>query len=247
MTEIKAIIQNLLQESNILLEDNLLPEYNLSDTEIERLRKEAIRVAIGCGNYDSHNKLESNDWSLFDKISDSIWYSEKGIPEKINLGFKLYEIFPSYYHFLVPFYRLIYKKETDNQELKNIVWERFIEYLGAESFYADPIAYVLWVDFFEDQTTVKEAWTGLMGYSKNTKSLLRLLECAGPVPFDLKEPIYLELISDETTHQAIFNSILFSAFDVCGQIDKIKAGIILSKLNIHTSTENYLKLREKLK
>jgi hypothetical protein len=158
----------------------------------------------------------------------------------------LFETFPSYYHFLMPFYRLIGDKETNDQVLKNIIWKKFMDYLNSEQCYADPVGYVLWVDFFEDSDIVRETWQGLMNYSTNKKALLRLIEYAGPVPFDLKEPVYLKLLEDENDHIHIFNSLFYSAFDIYGNIDNKKAGMLLSKLKVKTDSENYKQLKEKI-
>ena len=46
---------------------------------------------------------------------------------------------------------------------------------------------------------------------------------------NLKEPVYRTMIKDRDNHQAIFNSLLYSAYDLYGQIDRKKAGRILSR------------------
>ena len=125
--------------------------------------------------------------------------------------------------------------------------ETLHEILASENFYADPVGYVLWVEFFEDEETVRDTWQGLVNNYSTKKALLRLLEHSGPVPFDLKETYYNTFLHDESNHEVIFNSLLYSAYDVFGQIDKKKARLILSKLKVDTGTENYNVLKEKLK
>lgn len=224
---------------------DILSFFELTDTETNRLSKEAKHNSIGCGKIVVMKDLLPETWKLFNEMSDIVWYSNMANTQKILLGFELFEFFPSYYHFLIPFYRTVYKKDASKKE-KEIIWRKFSKYLIAEKYYADPVEYVLWVEFFEDPITVKETWKGLLKNCLNNNSLLRLLEIAGPVPFNLKEPIYNKLIIDKKNHEAIFNSLLNSAFDVFGQIDKKKACIILSKLRINTKTENYILLKEKL-
>jgi hypothetical protein len=124
--------------------------------------------------------------------------------QKISLGFQLYETFPSYFHFLTPFYRGIRDNEIVDGKEKQIIWAGFMKYLFMENYYADPVDYVLWVEFFEDERTVREAWQGLVNNCSDKKSFLRLLQCAGPVPFDLKESHYNSLLIDATNHEAIF-------------------------------------------
>ncbi len=230
--------------------NDIFSAHKLSKSDIERLSNEAKVVSVDCGKKGVNKRLSSDTWDLFDEISDKVWYSTMTNSQKISLGFQLFETFPSYYHFLTPFYHGIRNKEIVDPTEKEIIWKYLMKYLASEEYYADPVSYVLWVEFFEDKTTVKDAWQGLAHLVNNysdKKALQRLLEQAGPVPFDLKESIYNSLLIDKTNHELIFNSLLYSAYDVFGQIDKKKALNILSKLKVDTETENYKLLKEKLK
>ena len=219
----------------------------LSKDEVNILSNEAKTIAIDAGKKAVYKDLLSKSWDLFDEMSDKVWTSTMPSAKKIALGFQLYETFPSYFHFLRPFYHLICYNEITNPEEKEIIWKRFMKYLVAEKYYADPVAYVLWVEFFEDASTVEETWHGLVNNYSDKNSLLRLLEVAGPVPFDLKETVYNNLLGDEENHDHIFKSLLYSAYDVFGKIDKKKTLNILPKLKVDTNTENYRLLMEKLK
>lgn len=227
--------------------NEIFSTYKLSGSDVERLSNEAKTVSIDCGKKNVIKQLSSETWDLFNEISDKIWYSKMSNAQKILLGFQLYETFPSYYHYLVPFYRVIVNKEIVDLNEKEIIWTHFMKYLASENYYADPVAYVLWVEFFEDKNTVIETWQGLINNYSDRKSLLRLLEMAGPVPFDLKETVYYSLLADKTNHEFIFNSLLYSAYDIYGQIDKLKALDILGRLQVHTKTKNYKLLKAKLK
>jgi len=226
--------------------NDIFSAFKLSKTDITRLSNEAKLVAVDCGKRGVVKELSSDVWNLFDDISDKVWYSSMTISQKIPLGFQLYELFPSYYHFLVPYYHAMRDKEITDPNEKASIWKQFMKYLASENYYADPVGYVLWVDFFEDPETVKETWQGLINNYSNKKSLLLLLEAAGPVPFDLKESVYNNLLSDKANHDSIFTSLLYSAYDVFGQIDKKKAHRLLARLKVDTETENYLLLKEKL-
>jgi len=232
-----------MQMTNI---QDIFQKYDLNSSLIEELKKEARIVAIDCGKGTDTKQLQPKSWDLIDDLSHSVWDSDKSNLEKIDLGFQLYDYFPSYFHCLVPFYQLIRHNELESQDSKNIIWQRFMYYLGSEPYYADPVAYVLWVEFFEDESTANETWVGLMNHSTNRKSLLKLLEYSGPIPFELKEPLYYKLLPDQDSHQAIFMSLFFSAHDIYGQIDNKKAKKILSKLNINTDNEDYRSLIEKI-
>lgn len=227
--------------------NEIFSAYKLSKSDVDRLSNEAKTVSIDCGKKGIIKQLSSETWNLFDEISDKVWYSTQTNSQKISLGFQLYETFPSYYHFLTPFYHRISNKEIVDPNQKEIIWTHFMKYLASESYYADPVGYVLWVEFFEDESTVRETWQGLINNCTDRKALLRLLEQAGPVPFDLKETHYNSLLVDTRTHEVIFNSLLYSAYDVYGKIDNKGALDILAKLKIDTRTENYKLLKEKLK
>jgi hypothetical protein len=226
--------------------NEIISAYNLSEFEIQKIANEVKLSSVGCGAGRDTKELSYDTWVLLDDISDDIWYSAMVIDYKISLGFQLYEIFPSYGHFLVPFYRGIRDKEIFLPEHKEIIWKQFMHYLASEPCYADPVSYVLWVEFFEDVTTVKETWQGLVSKCPNKKLLLTLLEFAGPVPFDLKEIHYEELISDRDNHEYILKSLLHSAYDVYGKLDKNKAQSIINKLEIDRESENYKLLKNKL-
>jgi len=227
--------------------NDIFSAYKLSNPEVNRLSSEAKAFSVDCGKKGVLKELTPATWDLFEEISDKVWNSAMNTLQKITLGFQLFETFPSYYHFLVPLYHGIRNKEIVDQNEKVIIWKHFMRYLASENYYADPVGYVLWVEFFEDESTVRETWQGLMNNYSDRKSLLRILEQAGPVPFDLKETLYNSLLVDINTHELIFNSLLYSAYDVFGKIDKEKTLHILAKLKIDTETENYKLLKEKLK
>lgn len=220
--------------------------FKLTAPDVERLSQESKIAAIDCGRQGVIKELPTTTWDLFDEMSDKIWYSALTNSQKISLGFQLFEIFPSYYHFLVPFYHALRNNEITDPNEKEVIWKKFMQYLTAENYYADSVGYVLWVDFFEDPSTVRDCWQGLVNNYPSKKSLLRLLESAGPVPFDLKEILYHSLLDDRENHEAIFNSLLYSAYDVYGQFDKGKAAKILAKLKVDTGSENYRLLKEKI-
>ena len=227
--------------------NEIFSSYKLNKADVGRLSNEAKAFSIDCGKKGVIKKLLSDTWDLFDQMSDKVWYSTLDNSRKISLGFQLYETFPSYYHFLTPFYNGIRNKEIIEPTEKEIIWIQFMKYLASENYYADPVGYVLWVEFFEDESTVRETWHGLMNNKSDKKALLRLLEQVGPVPFDLKETLYDSLLMDKTNHELIFTSLLYSAYDVYGQIDKSKTLNLLAKLKIDTGTENYKLLEVKLK
>jgi hypothetical protein len=112
---------------------------------------------------------------------------------------------------------------------------------------ADPIAYSLWCDYFEDPASVEEAWTAVAAPGAvSARGLQRVLNVSGPVPYDLKVPIYERLVGSTHWHPFIFRSLLYSAFDVYGQIDARAARKLLDKLSLSKTTEGLNELREKV-
>ncbi len=227
--------------------EDIFSTFDLNEASIARLSREAKEHAVGYGKKNSPNQLSQETWDLFYDMSEKVWDSSLPTSQKIDLGFRLFELFPDYHHFLVPFYSLIRNNEAVDESEKQIIWKRFMEYLVAEDHYADTVGYVLWVEFFEDAETVNETWKGLMSNVTTRNSILRLLDHAGPVPHELKEPVYKDLLADSDNHEAIFNSIWYSAFDVYGQVDKEKALDLLSQLNFDLETFEYKQLMLKLK
>lgn len=226
--------------------EDILSAFHLTEIEITRLSSEAKEHAVGCGKKESTKELSEETWNLFSGMSEKVWDSSLPTNQRIELGFRLFDLFPDYYHFLVPFYHLIRSDGAITEDQKQLVWKKFMEYLGADEHYADPVGYVLWVDFFEDPETVVETWNGLIK-NVNKTSLSKLLEHAGPVPYELKELIFKELLADTDNHETIFKSILYSAFDVYGKLDRDKALKLLSELNIDRDTSEYKQLMLKLK
>lgn len=224
-------------------------EYELSNSDINTLSNKAKISAVNCGKSNTERvELDSETWSLFEDMSFDLWENNDfKLDIKVMLGLKLFETFPHYYHFLVPFYHIIANKELENQlDLKEMIWSKFMTYLGGEKYYSDTVAYVLWVEFFEDYTTVEETWKGLLKNSKNNKSLQVLIENAGPVDFDLKEPTYYKLIGNVNNHMSIFKSLLNSSFDAYGKTNNKKAKLLLSKLKISKDTKHYKLLTDKI-
>lgn len=226
----------------------ILDFFNLSLSDIDRLKIESREVAINCGKSHNAKKLKPETWDLFSDISDYVWFTEDLIDAaRLQMGFNIYEIFPNYYHFLVPIYYAVKENLLETPKLKDMIWRKFMSYLSSENYYADPVSYILWVDFFENSKTVDEAWYGLMQFTNEETALLRLLHCIGPVPYNLKETLYLNLIQKTKNHSKILTSLLLSTTDVFGSIDKTKAELLLSKLQVNKESEEYKILKENLK
>ena len=224
---------------------SILQHHALTPEQVEELSQRVKASAVYCGNSRLNQPLASDDWNLVDDMADQLWYGSYELDDKIFIGFQLFELFPSYWHTLTPYYDRVREKALSSKQ-KEMIWQKFVQYLADEAYYADPVGYVLWVDFFEDAETVRETWQGLTSYNRRKESLRKLVESAGPVPFGLKEPIYRAMLKDQRNHPSLLRSLLASAYDVYGQIDVKKARRIVAKLKVDKTTEDFRLLTEKL-
>lgn len=132
----------------------------------------------------------------------------------------------------------------DGIRLNNL--KQFMQRLGYKNYYANPVGYVLWAEFFLDEASVNETWAGLMQHIACKKTVKKLLKICGPVPFLLKEKLYQPLIGNQEFHESIFKSLLFISVDLFGKTDQKKALAILTKLNLPKNTLHINVLKENL-
>lgn len=144
------------------------------------------------------------------------WYDEHtSLSDKLDLALRVYSEMPSYA-------TLMYMKDRYNDlpgELREKLWTAFRAALESDDRrVADPVTYILWVDFFEDLDTVEEAWSEMARRDLPSwePRLRRVLEAAGPVPWPQKEPVFEELAPDTSWHPHILRALVGSAFDVYG-------------------------------
>jgi hypothetical protein len=100
---------------------------------------------------------------------------------------------------------------------------------------AEPAVYSLWVDFFEDRSTVKEAWRE-MTTAPTERRLERLLEASGPVPWRLKEALFEQIWREPRWHPFIFRALKGSAFEYFGDFDARAAERWLRRLQLPQDT-----------
>jgi hypothetical protein len=163
--------------------------------------------------------------------------------ERLALAMALYRDLPSY---AVLMYGTSAYREFSG-ETRTAFWVAYRVLLAdPDARLADPIAYSLWCDYFEDPKTVHEAWCGVDPSTLPRRGLERLLDVAGPVPWTLKAPLYQRLLPDLSRHQAIFRSLLSSRFDVYGRIDATQALRLLNQLRLTRDTAGLAELRARL-
>lgn len=175
-------------------------------------------------------------------LADPVWYeNEAPMLDRLRLAFDLYEAMPCYGN-LMYIQHFFDKLDDASSEL---FWARFCEWLGhGDDRLADPAAYSLWVDYFEDRDTVEEAWRRTTSEA-TALQLRRVVEASGPVPWSLKARLYAELAREPQWHRSLFEALCGSAFDVFGDIDHGEAEALLRRLHLPDETRVPL-LREEL-
>ena len=190
--------------------------------------------------YKSINNLNEDDAS---GIANFIWWNDTNLDEesKLDLTLALFQIKPSYGVLM----ELSMNFEKLNNSQRDRIWKDYKAYLSkGNKNQKEAVEYSLWVDFFENNETVEEAWKSMIGNYENEVILKRLLPISGPVPFDLKEEFYKRVVKDEKWHEYILDSLVGSFFDVFGQINIEKARLILSRLKVNKDSNKYSKLQE---
>lgn len=193
--------------------------------------------------YISQNNLTENDGA---DIADFIWWDDEtlSIEEKLDLTLLLFDQKPEYGITM----QLSMNFDKMSQSIKDKMWNHYKKHLSnGDTLQRDKIEYSLWVDFFEDDETVNEAWKKMVGAYDDNNVLKQLLTISGSVPFELKDDLYERVIDNEEWHNYILDSLAGSFFDVYGQIDFKRARTILPKLKVDKTTEKYIQLNDCLK
>lgn len=190
----------------------------------------AWRTAAGTGD----RTASPNEWpedlaAVPHDIGDG-WYDEAD-PLSLELALRVYREMPCYGNtmYIQSHFRSFSARE------KAVLWQAYREALDSDDDrLADPMAYSLWVDYFEDMDSVDEAWVECSRRDRHPwrRRLQRILSKAGPVPWRLKAPLLEELVVDRAWHRHIFQALAGSAVDVYGQIDAVHARHLLLRLEL---------------
>ena len=198
-------------------------------------RKAAARTGMSPGKCDFESEIPHD-------VCELVWGSPANSEDKLELAFRFNEEMPCYAYLM---YISINFREF-SAATKAFLWKKYKTYLSGEDTLAEPVAYSLWCDFFEDDTRVRETWNALTSDISNEPILRRVLVSSGPVPFAEKEKLYQHLLPHPKWHYYIFRSLLHSRFDVYGNMDRIKAKRLLGQLVLPSDTENLAMLKDAL-
>jgi hypothetical protein len=205
----------------------------------------AWRTAAGTGERSEPQSGASALDEVPHELAD-VWHDGKtSLPDRVDLALRIYQEMPCYANTmeLKSFYGKFGTAE------KRRFWDMYRAALDSDDDrLAEPVAYSLWVDFYEDQETVHEAWqeTSRCDETASRRRLQRVLEIAGPVPWHLKEPVFEQLIGDAAWHPFIFRALVGSAFDAYGALDPRAAKTWLDRLHLSEATTDLPALRNRL-
>ena len=206
----------------------------------------AWRTAAGTG---SDSAASSEPWprSLEDVPHDlaDVWHEGGSTAERLRLALRFYDDMPCYANTMY----LKHGFEEFGPAEKATFWDAYRAALDAvDDRIADPVGYSLWVDFFEDPETVREAWleTTRRDGAPFDRRLRRVLMNAGPVPWTLKDELFGQLCDRQEWHLSIYGALLGSAFDAYGQLDATSARAWLTRISVPADTPQMDSLQERL-
>ncbi|MCX5377695.1 hypothetical protein [Streptomyces sp. NBC_00091] len=132
------------------------------------------------------------------------------------------------------------------------LWDGYRRRLEAERD-AEPVEYSLWVDWFEDRTTTATAFAEVLGNDITTivttptpptlRRASRVLECSGPVPWDVKHATYTTAARLPALHEPLFKALRAGYHDIYGDLDPPAALTLLTHLTLPPDTEHLTQLR----
>lgn len=177
------------------------------------------------------------------ELEDLVW-DEGPWTERLELAFELYREMPCYATLM---YTRHHFPDWDDDAMKRF-WDEYRSLLSHDDDrLADPVSYSLWCNYFEDPDSVEAAWSALTSPGRLfERGMQRVLEVSGPVPYELKAPVYDRLVKDRSWHPFIFRSLLASAFDVFGKIDAKAARKVLARLSLARTTPGLVELTQEL-
>ena len=212
----------------------------------ESARLEAWRSAPQTGSIERWERAADENMEPFESVRDALDQSTSEADSAaalVALYTGIYRELPSYGILFDLFHKCPYERMVP--QARESLWSFVREMLSAEEdALAEPVSYSMWCGFFEDPSTVDEAWSMLVSDESSPRLLRRILPASGPVPFPLKNALYDRLIGDRSWHDDIFRSLLFSATDVFGDFDREAARGVYLKLTLGAIEEADIQVLE---
>lgn len=204
----------------------------------------AWRTAAGTGTHVDRVEWPGDLADVPHDLADPVWYeSEQPLAVRLRVAQALYRAMPCYGNLM---YTMHFYGEFGEVE-RAAFWQEYRALLAdADDRLADPIAYSLWVDYFE--AGYDEAWLEVTSLDPPwERRMERVLPVSGPVRWKLKEPVYLHLADDERWHPFIVRGLIGSAFDAYGKLEPRPARSLLRRLRVSHDVPGLSELEQKLR
>ena len=204
----------------------------------------AWKTAAGIGRCSGLRSFAGDLQAVPPEFGDAWWDAEVSLDERLRMALRLYAEMPCYANTIAlhGFYQ-----EFDEAQ-RRLLWDAYRAWLaGEDDRLADPAAHSLWVDFFEDEATVADAWRELTrrDIAPWERRVERVLQVCGPVPWAAKAGLLDELADDPRLHHAVFRALAGSAFDPFGDVGP-EAAALLGRLVLPDATPDLAPLRARL-
>lgn len=231
-----------MQASILKILDKLSVSRQFAERVSDELRTGKLDLYAGASD------SPSTAWNFINDACEHICKSREAnlsSEQQVDCLLDVVEAYPSYA--ASQFLFRLFREDGLSSLAEDKLWEGILCLLVNENIFVHEAArYVLWVDFFEDQSCSEEAWLALTSRAKAPHMLDKLLVNAGSVPFMLKRPFYDELLQEPARHAVVAESLARSVNDVYGQIDNRTARGYLQRLHLPEENEHVRYLSETL-
>jgi len=186
---------------------------------------EAMSAASGPMNADAPHDLSSRLW----------WDGDEPLRDRLAVAVELYRRMPCYAN-------LMYWRYSDFDEpTQGRMWGAYRGFLGdSRDAVSGPVEYSLWVDYFEDVTTVERAWREVAGPQEPRRPRLeRVVRASGPVPWMLKAPLYELLQREGGWDEPLLVGLHGSCIDIYGSLERSPALHLFRRLQVSSDDERH--------
>lgn len=201
-------------------------------------------TAAGTGRCGGQRSWAGDLQAVPPQFADAWWHGDASLRERLETALRLYADMPCYVNTVV--LHTFHGEFGDGE--RRMLWDAYRAWLSDDDErLADPAAHSLWVDFFEDETTVNEAWREITrrDLAPWERRVARVLHVCGPVPWAHKAGLLEELAAEPRLHHAVFRALAGSAFDPFGDLGS-GAAALLERLDLPADTPDLPALRARL-
>jgi hypothetical protein len=199
----------------------------------DRLTIDSLEASVGTEAFEAACREtmaapnESTASGVPHDLAGRLWFDGTEVfDERLTVAVELYWRMPCYANLMY------WPYEDFDEATRARMWDAFREFLSdPRDAVAEPVAYRLWVDHFEDTRTVERAWREVSGPQEPRRPrLLRVLPASGPVPWTLKESLYAQLSKEGGWNDSLLAGLYGSCIDIDGSLEREPALRILRAL-----------------